>query len=68
VTGNNIIGTATAGDEIVFLGVDGPWYLIRLGEHYKTGTFIQGGSGWISAQLVSPPAVRPPLATPAISP
>jgi hypothetical protein len=69
---DNVIGSVTAGDTLVFLGVtsDGAWYRVQLGSPTAPSSQIRSvdGSGWISASLVTAPAdvpvETPPLPTP----
>lgn len=64
---DNVIGSVTAGDTLIFLGVtpDGAWYRVRLGSSAAASSQIRSvdGSGWVSASLVEAPE-RVPVETP----
>ncbi len=64
---DNVIGSVSAGDTLIFLGVtpDGAWYRVRLGSPVAASSQIRSvdGSGWVSASLVSAPE-RVPVETP----
>lgn len=70
---DNVIGSVTAGDTLIFLGAtpDGAWYRVRLGSPAAASSQIRSvdGSGWVSASLVTAPErvpveTPPPLPTP----
>ena len=52
VSGGEVIGRISQGDEIVFIGVtsDGQWYHIRLGEKHASSSQINSatGEGWVN--------------------
>ncbi len=62
--GNNIIGLVNKGDEVVFLGVSGDWFLIQLGPKVATTSKIRGGQGWVSRIVVDEPAQPVPTVRP----
>ena len=59
VSGGEVIGRISQGDQIVFLGVtaDGQWYHIRLGEKFASSSQISSanGEGWVNRSLLSQP-------------
>ena len=62
--GNTVIGYVNQGDELIFLGVSGDWYLVKLGSKASEGSSIEGGQGWVSRIVVNEPKQRPPQVTP----
>lgn len=58
----NIIGTVHRGDELIFVGVSGDWYLVRLGTNIASTSTIVGQEGWVSKVVVNPPERVPPAA------
>lgn len=66
--GNNIIGLVNQDDEVIFLGVSGDWYLIRLGAKKSDKSFIRGNEGWVSKIVVNEPDKPVPTARPGTRP
>ena len=60
--GNNVIGYVYAGDDIVFLGSSGEWFLIRLGDKKSDRSRIRGDQGWIARSSVNAPPDVPAIA------
>lgn len=66
--GNNIIGLVNSGDEVIFLGVSGDWYRIRLGQTTKPTSRIRGDEGWVSRIVVNEPEEPVPTIRPNTQP
>ena len=66
--GDNVIGLVNAGDELIFLGVSGDWYLVRLGNSVAEGSRIEGVQGWVSNIVVNEPSGTVPEITPTPAP
>lgn len=64
----NKIGNLSPGDDIVFLAIspDNRWYRVQLGEQHKANSQIDSsdGSGWVIANLLSPPSGDVPVEQP----
>ena len=60
--GNNVVGYVYAGDDIVFLGSSGDWFLIRLGDKKSNRSRIRGDQGWVSRVAVNAPPDVPGIA------
>jgi hypothetical protein len=63
VSGGNVIGGVTEGDEVVFLATtpDGQWFRVRLGQRRASGSNITGDSGWVNRSLLSAPSGPVPV-------
>ncbi len=66
--GDNIIGLVNGGDQVIFLGSSGDWYLIRLGDKKSDSSHIRGGEGWVSRIVVNEPAAPVPTTRPKAQP
>ena len=66
--GNNVVGFVNQGDELIFVGANGDWYLVRLGEKVSERSYIRPGEGWVSRIVVNEPAQPVPPATPGPAP
>jgi len=62
--GNNVIGLVNRGDQVIFLGVSGDWYLIRLGSTVAPTSRIRGEQGWVSRIVVDDPPQPVPTVQP----
>ena len=61
---NSIIGGVEGGDELVVLGSNAGWYLVRVNGPGSPRSRIEGGQGWIDQGLISPPSQPIPAVTP----
>lgn len=66
--GNNVVGLVNRGDELIFLGASGDWYLVRLGDKVSSQSYIRPGEGWVSSIVVNEPSQKVPPATPGQAP
>jgi hypothetical protein len=66
--GNNVVGFVNEGDELVFIGSSGDWYLVRLGEKVSQRSYIRPGEGWVSRIVVNEPSQPVPPAAPGGAP
>lgn len=68
VSRDNVVGSVTEGDEIVFLATtsDGQWYRVRLSERHASGSKITNdtGTGWVNRSLLSSPSGTVPIEEP----
>lgn len=62
--GNNVVGLVNEGDELIFVGVSGDWYLVRLSDNVSDRSYIRPGEGWVSSIVVNEPTATVPPATP----
>jgi hypothetical protein len=65
-TTNQIIGMVNQGDELIFEGRSGDWYLVRLSSNVSARSSITGQQGWVSAVLIDALAQQPPLVASAV--
>jgi len=63
-TNNSIIGGMQRDDKVVILGSSGTWYLIRVSSTNSPRSRIEGGRGWITQDVVTPPSQALPVITP----
>ncbi|MFN8566002.1 MAG: SH3 domain-containing protein [Kouleothrix sp.] len=67
VSGGQVIGRISEGDQVVFLvtTADGQWYRIRLGQRYAASSRIDSanGEGWVNRSLLSQPDGTIPVET-----
>jgi hypothetical protein len=67
VSGGQVIGRISEGDQVVFLATtaDGQWYRIRLGQRYAASSRIDSanGEGWVNRSLLSQPDGTIPVET-----
>jgi len=62
--GQNVIGLVNGGDEVIVIGRNGDWYLVRLGDKRAETSQIRGDEGWVSSIVINEPAGEVPSATP----
>jgi uncharacterized protein YraI len=60
-TNNAIIGTVNQGDQLIFVGRSGDWYLVQLGDGVSAKSSIAGRQGWVSGILINTLDQQPPL-------
>jgi hypothetical protein len=65
---SQVIGIVNQGDELVFLGVSGDWYLVRLGDKKSENSQIRDGQGWVSRIVVNEPSQPVPTITATTTP
>lgn len=65
-TDNRIIGTVNQGDQLIFVGRSGTWYLVRLGDSVSARSRIAGEQGWVSSILINKLDQEPPLVASAV--
>ncbi len=62
--GQNVIGLVNGGDEVIVIGANGDWYLVRLGEKRAESSRIRGDEGWVHSMVINEPSGPVPSATP----